>query len=73
VCPAALVGLTVTLLPFTVTSRKWYTWVAEVGMGARPHLLPVRVDGSQPIPYASVGAQPPPPILIKAPPPPPVT
>ena len=62
-----------TVLPFTVTSRKWKTCVTEVGVEALPHLLPVPVDGLQPIPYASVGAQPAPPIFASAAPPPPVT
>jgi hypothetical protein len=48
--PVSSVGVTVTVLPFTVTRRKWKTWLAEVGFGALPHLLPVPLDGLQPFP-----------------------
>jgi hypothetical protein len=41
VCPVESVGVTVTVEPLTVTSRKWYTWLAEVGAVAAPHRDPV--------------------------------
>jgi hypothetical protein len=39
--PASSVGATVTVVPLTVTSRKWYTWLAEVGAVAEPQRDPV--------------------------------
>src|SRR5690349_9107182 len=38
--PVESVGLTVTWVPFTRTSRKWNTCAREVGRGALPQALP---------------------------------
>ena len=42
--------VTVTLVPSTVTSRKWWTRATESGTGAAPQALPAPVDGFQPTP-----------------------
>ena len=47
--PYSSVGATVTVVPDTVTSRKWNTWSAEVGGVALPQLLPVLCVGDQPM------------------------
>src|SRR3979490_1867476 len=47
--PSELVGATVTLVPLTVTLRKWYTWAAEVGVVAAPHRYPLLFEADQPI------------------------
>ena len=50
VSPAALVGVTVTLVPSTLTSRKWWTWSVLVGAWAAPQAPPVLVVPFQPMP-----------------------
>ena len=45
-----LVGVTVTVEPFTVTSKKWKTWAIELGTGAPPHALPRLFVFDQPMP-----------------------
>ena len=47
--PSSSVGATVTVVPLTVTSRKWYTWLAEVGAVAEPHFDPFSFVGLQPM------------------------
>jgi hypothetical protein len=41
VLPSESVGATVTVVPFTVTRRKWKTRVRELGLGALPQELPL--------------------------------
>ena len=68
--PSSSVGSTVTVVPETVTLRKWKTCVADVGVAAAPQLVPVSLVGDQPSPNASnawhgpIGASvaPPPPV-----------
>ena len=48
--PSSSVGATVTVVPATVTLRKWKTCVADVGMGALPHFDPFSLVGDQPMP-----------------------
>ena len=69
--PVESVGATVIEVPDTVTLRKWKTWVSEVGAGAEPHALPLRLVGDQPMAYASKVLHVP--IGSRVAPPPPVT
>src|SRR3954454_24524880 len=47
--PRESVGVTVTVLPATVTFRKWYSWEPLVGLVAAPHALPVCLLSDQPM------------------------
>ena len=40
--PSSSVGVTVTDVPFTLTSRKWCTRSFVAGTGAAPQALPIR-------------------------------
>ena len=75
-----MVGRTVTVVPSTLTSKKWKTWPSEVGREAAPQALPwVLEEYDHPIAYASIDEQwltgsrsaPPPPVTYDTGMPPP--